>query len=596
MTWEAGKPAGETGSAGAGDRAHLSVSIGHFSSAGRKDENQDFHGAYVPLSPELETKGVAVCIADGISSSALGAVAAETAVKAFLADYYCTSEAWSVRTSGERVISATNSWMYAQNRRKSGGPPSDEDRDKGLVSTFTAIVFKSRLAHIFHIGDACVDRVTGTSIERLTDVHRVCLGGGETFLSRALGMDGHVEIEYRQMALQAGDLFIIRTDGVHDHVSDFRLQQLLASADDLDEIARSIGTAAFDSGSADNLTVQMIRIDSLPRGEVEDLLVGDLGLPPAPLLIPGRTFEGYAIQRELYSGARNCIYLARDVQSNSRVAIKVPSTAQAEDPQHIRALMLEDWVARRLDHPHLVRAAFPRGKKHAYVVTDYVEGQTLAEWMSDRPRRDLATVRSLIRQIATGLHALHRKEILHRDIRPHNIMVDGEGTLKIIDFGSVQVAGLDDVAPKDFEDAAFAGTEQYSAPELYRGERASAASDLYSLGVIAYQLLTSQLPYGPRAGLAKTRSAQRRLMYVPVTSLNPSVPEWMDAAIQKAVKVDPAQRYQELSEFVYDLSHPNVALTAPDPVPWLQRQSERIWQVACGILLVALLLSLLGQS
>ncbi len=574
-------------------RAQLTISLGQYSTAGAKEANQDFHGALVPEESLLASKGIALAIADGISTSALGAAAAETAVKTFLTDYFATSEAWSVQTSAQRVIAATNSWMHAQNARGARGPMSDEDRERGMVCTFSGMVLKSRSAHLFHIGDSRIARISGRGAEALTEPHRVYLGGGESYLGRAMGVNRNVEIDYRQVPLQPGDVFVLTTDGVHEALADGALADILADSDNLDAAARAVAEAALAAGSTDNLTVQIARIDALPEGALDDLIGSESALPPAPKLEPGQDFEGYTILRELHSGSRSHVYLARDKADGSKVALKVPSTEHAQDPAQMQALLLEEWVARRIGNPHVLRAAPLRGaREHAYAVTEYVEGQTLDSWMHDHPDADLGTVRSIIRQVATGLQALHRREMIHRDLRPHNVIVDADGTAKIIDFGSVQVAGLDDIAPRRTEDAAFAGTMQYSAPELYLGQPASQRSDIYSLGVIAYQLLTGRLPYGPRVAAANTRAAQKKLRYAPVTEFNPAVPDWVDAAIAAAVSVDPADRYEELSEFTFDLSHPNPALTAPDPRPLLQRKPERLWQAISAVLLVLLLLSL----
>src|SRR5678816_3484904 len=123
----------------------LRISIGQHSDRGRKKSNQDFHGAMIPAAPLLGIKGIAVALADGVSSSPVSRVAAESAVKGFLTDYYCTSEAWSVKTSAQRVIDATNSWLYAQTRRSTLG----EDRERGYVCTLSVIVAKSATAHLF---------------------------------------------------------------------------------------------------------------------------------------------------------------------------------------------------------------------------------------------------------------------------------------------------------------------------------------------------------------------------------------------------------------------------------------------------------------
>jgi len=572
-------------------RPGLSISLGHFSSPGRKEANQDFHGSLVPEEPLLATKGIAVAIADGISTSALGATAAETAVKSFLTDYFATSDAWSVQTSAERVIAATNSWMHAQNVR-GGHTITDEERERGLICTFSALVLKSRSAHIFHVGDAQIARFADSRLGPLTDPHRVYLGGGESYLGRALGVNRHVEIDYRRIAIQPGDTFVLTTDGVHEYLSGEAIATAIAGAESLDEAAADIAEAALAAGSPDNLTVQLLRVDNLPAGDLHDLIGGEAAWPPAPRLEPGQEFEAYAILRELHSGSRSHVYLARDKTDGRRVALKVPATDHAEDPVQLQALMLEEWVARRVRNPHVLKAAPQRdGRRHAYAVTEYLDGRTLDEWMHDQPSPDLAAARSLIRQIATGLQALHRREMLHRDLRPKNVIVDEDGTARIIDLGSVQVAGIDELAPRQ-NDAAFAGTMQYSAPELYLGYPASRASDIYSLGVIAYQMLTGKLPYGSRVAATDTRAAQRKLRYHPIVERNASVPDWMDAAIARAVAIDPARRYDELSEFVYDLSHPNPALTAPDPRPFLVRRPERLWQVISAVLLALLLLVL----
>src|SRR5216117_4618469 len=124
----------------------LKISIGQYSDKGRKEINQDFHGVLIPREPLLGLKGIAVVLADGISSSNVSRIAAESAVKGFLTDYYCTSESWSVRTSAQRVLEATNSWLYSQTRSQ-----YSYDRDRGYVCTLSAMVIKSTTAHIFHI-------------------------------------------------------------------------------------------------------------------------------------------------------------------------------------------------------------------------------------------------------------------------------------------------------------------------------------------------------------------------------------------------------------------------------------------------------------
>jgi len=571
----------------------LTITLGQWSCVGAKPENQDFHGVLHGSGDDLVTKGIAIALADGISTSRLGAAAAETAVKSFLTDYFCTSPAWSVAHSGQKVIAATNSWMHAQNQRQ--GPLTDETREAGLVCTLSALVLKSRHAHVFHVGDAQLARIAGDSLDVLTQPHRVSLGGGETYLGRALGVNRHVEIDYRQVPVQPGDLFLLTTDGVHDVLPSARIVAIVQKAHSLDEAARALCEAAEVAGSGDNLTAQLVRIETLPAGDVADLIGDGATLPPAPHLTAGETFEGWHVLRQLYAGARSRAYLVRDVETGERAVLKVPSTEHGQNAQELAALLLEEWVMRRVSHQNLLApAGAQRRRGHVYAVAAYVEGQTLDEWMHDNPRPELGKVRDIVRQIASGLLALHRKQMIHRDLRPQNVMIDAEGTVTIIDFGSVEVAGLEEAAPGAAKQAVYAGTVQYSAPEIYRGEAATEQSDLYSLGAIAYQLLTGDLPYGPRVANATTLAAQKRLHFTPVRERNDDVPAWMDAAIARACAIDPARRYAELSEFTFDLAHPNPALTA-EVQPLLKRGTVRHWRAATLILAALLALSILTR-
>ena len=189
-----------------------------------------------PRPPVLAIKGIAVALADGISSSPVSAIAAESAVKSFLTDYYCTSNSWPVKTSAQRVISATNSWLHSQTKRSQHA----YDMDKGYVCTLSVMVLKSRTAHIFHIGDARVYRMAGDSMEQLTDDHRVVLSSEQSYLGRALGINPHVEIDYRTVQLEAGDIFVLATDGVYEHVdAAFVSRTIDAHADNLDAAAQN---------------------------------------------------------------------------------------------------------------------------------------------------------------------------------------------------------------------------------------------------------------------------------------------------------------------------------------------------------------------
>jgi len=562
----------------------LQIAIGQYSDKGRKPVNQDFHGATIPREPLLSSKGVGVALADGISSSGVSQVASQTAIKGFFEDYYSTPESWSVKTSVQRVLLATNSWLYAQTRNG----PHRYDINRGYVCTFSALVFKSTTAHIFNAGDARIYRVSDRRLEQLTEDHRLWVSREQSYLSRALGMRDRLEIDYISHASEVGDTFVLATDGVYEFVPEaFVVETIDRHPDDLDLAARLIAEEALNRGSSDNLTIQIARIEELPEPTINELHKQVSTLPFPPQLRPRMEFDGYEISRELHHSSRSHVFLAVDKESGQQVVLKVPSMDLRDDEAYLERFLMEEWVARRVDNAHVLKPCEQtRKRNYLYIVTEFVEGQTLAQWMQDNPGPDIETVRDIIEQIALGLQALHRQEMLHQDLRPNNIMIDKTGTVKLIDFGSVRVAGVAEIETAKPQEHIL-GTAQYTAPEYFLGEPGSTRSDLFSLGVIAYQMLSGRLPYGASVARTSSRTAQRRLVYQYVLNPKSTVPAWVDDAIRKAVNPDPLKRYDELSEFIYDLRHPNEAFLRKGRPPLMERNPLVFWKsVSLGLTLI----------
>lgn len=571
----------------------LAISIGQFSDKGRKENNQDFHGALVPEGAVLALKGVAAAIADGVTPSPVSHVAAETAVKTFLTDYYATSDAWSVKTSGQRVIAATNSWLHAETARSRNA----YDVDRGYMCTFSALVLKARTAHIFHVGDSRVSRLAGDSLEALTTDHRVVVSSAESYLGRAMGRAPNVEIDYHALPISEGDVFVLTTDGVHDYVAPHvMIGSITDAGDDLDRAARVIAEAALAAGSPDNLTVEIVRVDAAPQEDAADVIAQGADLPLPPPLDPPTEFEGYRILREIHASTRSVVYRAEDIETGQIVALKIPSDDVRENPALMSQFMMEEWVARRITSPFVLAAPeTDRPRRSLYVVTDYVEGQNLRRWMNANPKPDLDAVRDIVEQIAMGLRALHRKEMLHRDLRPENVMLDPNGAVTIIDLGSARIAGVAETAPRPSDAEGLFGHLQYIAPECLAGAPATWRSDLFSLGVITYEMLTGKYPYGVDAARVRTREQQAALRYVSAAGGKGGAPDWIDGALRTATHPDPSKRYDALSEFVSDLRTPNPRFAHSDDTPLAVRDPVRFWQgvsLALAIAVVALLVRL----
>lgn len=549
----------------------LEIAVGQHSEAGRKPLNQDFHGVAQPSDAQRRSRGIALAIADGISSSAVSQVASAAAVRGFLEDYYGTSEAWTVRRAAQCVLAATNAWLHAQSQRGDGR----YDRDRGHVCCFSALVFKGREVHLLHVGDTRVYRLHPGTLEQLSLDHRVRVDG-QTCLGRALGVSPHVEVDHASWPTEVGETFLLASDGAYEHLDAALVHEVLARCGaDLQAASEALVAAALAAGSQDNATLMLARVESLPTALAP--AVGRDGLKLPPRLAARQDFEGYRIVRELHAGARSQVVLAVDA-GGREWALKLPSAELAGHARELDRFALEEWVARRVDSPHVIKAAPAEARReHLFTAMEFVPGQTLAQWMTDHPAPNLDEVRRLVGQIARGLQALHRKEMLHQDLRPENLVIDRQGTVVLIDLASAHVAGLSE-GLGDAKARDIAGTLQYTAPEYFTGDGGSPLSELFSLALLAYQMLTGALPYGLQVPQVRGERDLRKLHYVPLRTRRPDLPEWLDRVLRKALQPQPARRQQALSEFVHDLEAPGTEFTRHRRTPLQQRHPLLFWR------------------
>lgn len=566
----------------------LSIRIGSHSDKGVKSENEDCWGAVVPKEPQLTLKGLVIAIADGMSGSEAGKEASHCCITAFLEDYYSTPDSWSVAKAGQKILSATNSWLHSQGQMRYSSV-------KGMVSTLSVLVVKSNTVHLFHVGDSRVYLLRHNTLEQLTRDHRLWVSNDKSYLNRAMGIEPHLEVDYRSLPLEPGDRFLLSTDGLHDFIDDAPLKTLLSLDDDLDTIAKNLVQTALDNGSDDNVTCQIVHIDSLPQLREDEVLRRHVHLPFPPLLATGMVLDGYRIDAELHASKRTQIYKAYDTLHQRYVILKTPSILYNDDTHYIEHFLHEEWAGKRIHHGNVLKILeSDRNKSCLYYVTEYIEGPTLREWMRQNPKPEIKQVRTLIEQIAKGLRAFHRMEMLHQDLKPENIMLTPNEVVKIIDFGSVKIAGITEITPLDHGvKENILGTLNYTAPEYHLGQRGSVKSDLFSLGVICYEMLNGSLPFGGNMPEKPDRANLARLVYVPSIRCNNMVPIWIDGALKKATNITPQFRYDEMSEFLHDLATPNPQfLKTEDKIPLIQRNPLAFWKGTTLLLLVSNLIVL----
>ena len=496
-------------------------------------------------------------------------------MQGFLQDYFSTPESWTTKTSAQKVLGALNRWLYGMSiRHRDTVKPS-------YVSTLSVLIVKSNTAYLFHVGDTRVYRWRDSQLEQLTRDHRVIAGGGKMFLSHAMGIDPNIEIDFSSFPVEQGDTFVLLTDGVYEFVNNTALMEMLASHNHPQLLSESICRRAYDNNSDDNISCQVIQIEQLPFHDDEDAFYRQITtLPFPPPLSSGVFIDGFRIIRELHASARTQVYLAKDSETNELIVLKTPSINYADDADFIDHFLHEEWVGRRINNTHVLKVlAHPRKRSFLYYLTEYCEGQTLRQWIIDNPRPSLDDVRNIVTQIMRGLMAFHKQEMVHRDLKPENIVIDKNHTVKLIDFGSTRIAGVDEISTPVIRRSTVIGTVNYSAPELLAGSPGTAQSDYFSLGVITYEMLTHRLPYGDEPGLQKLRRSE----YKPAAGYNSDIPGWIDGALRKCVDKDPQKRYELLSEFIYDLSNPNREFLQHKSQPLIERDPLRFWQWVAGI-------------
>lgn len=567
----------------------LRVTLAESSTAGVKPENEDYTGHRVPQSAhELKLKGVVLAIADGMSGSDGGKQASEASVLQFIDDYYKSPESWSARYAVGRILTALNTMLLSRSQR-------EFTSTRGLVTTFSALVFKSQTVHMFHVGDARIYRFRDGELLQLSVDHRVQLSEGRDYLSRALGIDSHLEVDYRKELLQKGDVFLTCTDGVHDFIKHEAITQFVADAgSNLQGLCDQLVATALANNSSDNLSCQALCVAELPRADRSEFYKQLTTLPFPPELDTGNLLDGYEIVRQLQATSRSQVYLAIDTLAkteNQRVVLKTPSVNYQDDPVYIEQFLHESWVAKRLDSPHLLKP-YDSGRQRRFLYTElqYLKGQTLQQWMRDNPEPTLPQVRFFMGQLINGLRSMHRMEMIHQDLKPDNVMVDGADQVVIVDFASTRVAGLAEIESV-LETHHIVGTANYAAPEYFQGKSGTKQSDIYSLGVICYEMLTGQLPYGE---IEPEKAAKKKFRYRSARDLNPSVPEWVDMAIEKAVQPNPENRYTLLSEFLANIKQPNQELVAlRESRPLIEKNPLLFWKVLAAVQMVAILYLLL---
>lgn len=548
----------------------LAVSIGQCSITGPRPRNEDFVGAVTPTGETLDAKGVLLAVADGVGGHAKGREAAEFTVRGLLNDYYATPDTWRVAQAIDQVLGALNRWLVAHAARTR--------ESAGMATTLSALVLRGTRWYLAHVGDSRIYLYRDGSLTQLTEDHTWAHPELSNVLHRAVGLDVRLAVDHADGELEIGDTFVLMSDGVWNTLRDDGIAAVLARGGDAESLASTLVLQAEARGANDNCTALVARVDALPQAALRDRLAeaADLSLPHR--LTIGEELDGLRVDAVLHESRVTLLYRVTDLASGEARVLK--TLREDADPDAIAALVHEEWLARRVVSPQFPQViGHPRSR--LYYLMSWHDGASLRARLDAGHHFGCEQIVKLGCSVLRALGTLHRLGIVHRDIKPDNLHLDSQGTLRVLDLG---VAASDG---EDFKEINNPGTPSYMAPELFAGQSASESSDLFALGVTLYQLLTRHYPWGEIEPFQRPRFGEP----VPPTRYRPDVPEWLEAVLLKAIARTPEARFETAEEFLLALergAHRPLAL--PRRAPLVERMSVRLLR---GLLAVSLLINIL---
>jgi len=562
----------------AGSQHNLGVRVGFASETGRRPDNQDYVATCLGRSGAVN-RDVVAAVADGVGGNKGGREAAELAVRSFTDAYYSLPETLGVQRRAARALEAVNGWIYAQGRT--------DLNLSGMSCAFSAVVLSRRLCHVIHIGDTRVYRLSEGHLEQLTKDHVAGRGDFAHLLSRAIGFEEFARFDYLSVGLRQHDRLLLCSDGVHGALADHRLKDLLGERTPPEESARGIVNAALAAGSSDNVTALVIDIVDLPPADRDGLTHAIATLPILDLPSSGDIIDGFALGEVLSDGRYSRLFRAVDRDHGREVVLKFPHPRVAGEGSYRLAFVREAWVAARVRSLWIGEIIeLPAGRQtRLYSVMPLYEGETLEQRLKRAPRIPLAEGIGIATKLSRAIATLHRAGIIHRDIKPDNVILLRDGGLRLVDLGVARVPSFEDFPAEDIP-----GTASYMAPELFAGAPGDEHSDLFALGVTVYRMFTAAYPFGEIEPFSRPRFGKPS----PLSRYRPDLPAWLDAVTGKALTIDPAQRFGDVIEFAHELE--NGATWAGPALPARRSLHDRnplmFWQVLCALLAIAIVIIL----
>lgn len=293
-------------------------------------------------------------------------------------------------------------------------------------------------------------------------------------------------------------------------------------------------------------------------------------LAPNLTIQPGDQLDHFAIDSIVATSGMATVFRAHDLNTGAQVAIKVPHPEIESDPALFDRFKREEEIGTKIDHPGVMKVFANPDRSQVYMVMEWIDGRLLRQVLNEEKKLPIERAVRLTVRICEALEHIHANGVVHRDLKPENIMVDAEDNIKLIDFGIAANAGSRRLTFANF--SRNMGTPDYISPEQVRSKRGDARSDVYSLGVMLYEMLTGQVPFSGPNPFAVMND---RLLNAPAAprTLEPSITPQLQEILYRALEREPKNRYRSAREFAHDLEHQDKVGVAERVVESRKRQS-----------------------
>jgi serine/threonine protein phosphatase PrpC len=555
----------------------LVVAAGFASLTGPRDENQDFGGVHLGTALERARHGIIAAVADGVSGGKAGRIAAELAVRALIEGFYAMPDTLGAVRKMQAPLAAYNRWLHSQGR---GETMTDS------ASTFTALALRGRRAHLVHVGDSRAWRFSGGRLICLTVDHVRPEPDLRHVLIRALGIESELRLDHSDIELAEHDRLLLTSDGVHGVLSSAKITAILGENASAEATADRIAEAAIDAGSHDNATALVLDIVRLPAPDHDGILAGLSALPFAEPPGMGESIDGFRIERLMSEGRHAVLLVATDCEDGGPVVLKFPRREVLSERALRLAFAREMLLAQRISSPFVLAAhpVRPERQTALYGVQPLLEGETMAQRL-ERGQPPLKVGLDAAIKLTRAVAALHRLEVVHRDIKPDNVMLTSDSGLKLIDLGVARLPRVE-----DFRVDEIPGSPGFMAPEQFEGNAGDPLTDQFSLGVTLYRWFTGKWPYGEQEAFQRPRFGRP----LPPSRHRPGIPSWLDDAILSAIQPDPAARFGDVIELLRALEGGGALEIGPQRrQPLIERDPVRFWQTISALLAAGLIAALL---